>query len=296
MRFSKPLGIALLALAAQSSAWSGELAVLRNGNSIRYERREQAGDITRLYTGNNDHSYVEVATDSIASFEPEAPSPRTESQDTAWSMASSTPPASIPQAVQPTPAAPANDLDSVVREAGSRYRLDPDFVRSVIKAESNFQPRAVSPKGAQGLMQLMPGTAASLGVKNPFDPKANVEGGTAYLSQLFDLYHNDPIKALAAYNAGALRVQQYHGVPPYSETRAYIARIVRDFNAQKLAQMKLAQAKTASAPVAIQKPAAPASSTGARAGKKALPGGQSKKGKVQPASTAVRPPNPSATE
>ncbi|HEY6305270.1 MAG TPA: lytic transglycosylase domain-containing protein, partial [Candidatus Angelobacter sp.] len=123
-------------------------------------------------------------------------------------------------------------------EASSRHQLDPDFVNSVIKAESNFQPRAVSRKGAQGLMQLMPGTASQLGVADPFDPQANVEGGTAYLSQLLDLYHNDAIKALAAYNAGPNRVDQYHGVPPYMETRAYVARIVRDYNAKKRAQMK----------------------------------------------------------
>jgi soluble lytic murein transglycosylase-like protein len=126
----------------------------------------------------------------------------------------------------------------MVRDASARHQLDPDFVNSVIKAESNFQVHAVSSKGAQGLMQLMPGTASLLGVRDAFDPQANVEGGTAYLSQLLDLYHNDAIKALAAYNAGAHRVDQYHGVPPYMETRAYVARIVRDYNAKKRAQMK----------------------------------------------------------
>jgi soluble lytic murein transglycosylase-like protein len=126
----------------------------------------------------------------------------------------------------------------MVRDASTRHQLDPDFVNSVIKAESNFQTRALSRKGAQGLMQLMPGTASQLGVIDPFDPQANVEGGTAYLSQLLDQYHNDPIKALAAYNAGPNRVDQYHGVPPYMETRAYVARIVRDYNAKKRAAMK----------------------------------------------------------
>jgi soluble lytic murein transglycosylase-like protein len=133
----------------------------------------------------------------------------------------------------------------MVREASSRHQIDPDFVNSVIKAESNFQPRAVSRKGAQGLMQLMPTTASHLGVNDPFDPQANVEGGTSYLSQLLDQYHDDPIKALAAYNAGPQRVDQYHGVPPYLETRAYVARIVRDYNAKKRAQMK-AQLSSAS--------------------------------------------------
>ena len=97
-------------------------------------------------------------------------------------------------------------------------------------------------------MQLMPGTAAKLGVKDAFDPKANVDAGTAHLGELLELYHNDPLKALAAYNAGAHRVEQYHGVPPYRETRAYISRIVRDFNAKKLAQMKATQSSPATPP------------------------------------------------
>src|SRR5258708_40075539 len=95
-------------------------------------------------------------------------------------------------------------------------------------------------------MQLMPATASKLGVTNPFDAKANVEAGTAHLSALLDQYHNDPIKALAAYNAGAHRVKQYNGVPPYRETRDYINKIVRDFNAKKRAQMKTAAATNAS--------------------------------------------------
>jgi len=169
---------------------------------------------------------VDVLTDSIASFERVEPAPPDPSVVAA------------PKPAQPEVVAqPAKvDLDQLIRDASGRYRLDPDFVSSVIRAESNFQPRAVSRKGAQGLMQLMPATSVLLGVADPFDPKANIEAGTAYLSQLLDQYNNDPIKALAAYNAGAHRVQQYHGVPPYRETKAYVARIVRDFNKKKQAQ------------------------------------------------------------
>ena len=131
-------------------------------------------------------------------------------------------------------------LDDVVSAASSRHQLDPDLVTSVIRAESGFNRRAVSPKGAQGLMQLMPKTASKLGVANAFDPRANVEGGAQYLRALLEQYNFDLVKALAAYNAGPQRVAQYRGVPPYLETQAYVARIVRDFNRKKLAEQKIA--------------------------------------------------------
>jgi len=129
-----------------------------------------------------------------------------------------------------------------VNVASGRYRLDPDLVNSVIKAESGFNARAVSPKGAQGLMQLMPGTASQLGVPNVFDPQANVEGGTKYLRELLERYNFDLVKALAAYNAGPERVERFGGVPPFYETRAYVARVVRDFNKKKVVQEKAATA------------------------------------------------------
>ena len=138
------------------------------------------------------------------------------------------------------PARPGADLSEVVNEVSGRYRLDPDLVNSVIKAESGFNAHAVSPKGAQGLMQLMPGTASQLGVPQCFDPQANVDGGTKYLRELLERYNFDLVKALAAYNAGPQRVEQFGGVPPYYETRAYVARIVRDFNKKKAAQQKAA--------------------------------------------------------
>jgi soluble lytic murein transglycosylase-like protein len=108
--------------------------------------------------------------------------------------------------------------------------------------------RAVSPKGAQGLMQLMPKTASQLGVHNAFDPQANVEGGTRYLRELLERYNFDLVKALAAYNAGPHRVEQYGGVPPYYETKAYVARIVRDFNRRKLAAQAATQPATQKKP------------------------------------------------
>jgi soluble lytic murein transglycosylase-like protein len=135
-------------------------------------------------------------------------------------------------------------LKRLITNAATRHHIDPDFVTSVVKAESGFNPRAVSPKGARGLMQLMPQTASRLGVDNVLDPAANVEGGTKYLRQLLDQYDGDAVKALAAYNAGPQRVAQYGGVPPYPETRAYVARIVDDYNRKKIQQ----QAHSAAAP------------------------------------------------
>jgi soluble lytic murein transglycosylase-like protein len=237
----------MVLVGAQLSAFAGEVAILRNGFSIHFDRKEQQGDTIRLYTGK---SYLDIASNQIESFEadetPVIPEPQTADQPAT--------PAAIQPAAQPLAAnspmvAPQNiDLDQVIREASNRNRIDPDFVSSVIKAESNFKTRAVSKKGAQGLMQLMPGTAAQLGVADPFDPKANVDAGTAHLSALLDQYHNDPIKALAAYNAGAHRVKQYNGVPPYRETRDYINKIVRDFNAKKRAQMKIEAASKKTVP------------------------------------------------
>jgi soluble lytic murein transglycosylase-like protein len=147
----------------------------------------------------------------------------------------------------------------MVNSASDVSNIDPDLINSVIHAESGFNPRAVSPKGARGLMQLMPKTATDLGVTNSFDANANVQGGTKYLRELLERYNYDMVKALAAYNAGPHRVDQYHGVPPYYETRAYVARIVRDFNKKKLADRKAAAtaAKASQKKTAPQKPAPP---------------------------------------
>jgi soluble lytic murein transglycosylase-like protein len=258
MKLSNPIGIGLVLLAAQLSALSAEIAVLRNGFTIRIERKQQTGDTTRLYTSGG---FLDVPTAEIASFEPDDATDVAPAQPSIPSLPATQPAATNPPVASAAPAlaAPVHaNLDQVVREASSRHRLDPDFVNSVIKAESNFQSRAVSRKGARGLMQLMPGTASQLGVTDPFDPQANVEGGTAYLSQLLDQYHDDPIKALAAYNAGPQRVEQYHGVPPYMETRAYVARIVRDFNAKKRSQMKARTGAATTAKNTKKKPSKPA--------------------------------------
>ena len=225
------MAVALVATCATAGA--ADLAILRNGNSIRHERRQIAGAITRLYLSDSSSGYIEIPTDQIARFERDTAPPPAPSSTSIASAGAKPAPA-------PTQAASVvlnrQDLNNVVNGAGERHQIDPDFINSVIRAESGFHQNAVSRKGAQGLMQLMPGTASQMGVANPFDPNANVEGGTKYLRELLEKYNFDVPKALAAYNAGPKRVDQYRGVPPYYETQAYIARIIRDFNRKKLAE------------------------------------------------------------
>jgi soluble lytic murein transglycosylase-like protein len=121
------------------------------------------------------------------------------------------------------------DLRQLASDAARRHGLDPALVQAVVSVESGFRPDAVSPKGAQGLMQLMPTTAASLGVKNPMDPSANLDGGSRYLQSLVTQYGGDLKRALAAYNAGPGAVSRYGGVPPYRETRQYVDKVLRRY-------------------------------------------------------------------
>lgn len=233
VRVLRSVASVIILVTAALPCLAGEVAVLRNGFAIKHERREILGDLTRLYVNADGSSFVDVPTAEIEHFEAAPEEPVDPPSLGALKPASSS-------GATAFPARPVTDLSQVVNEASGRYRLDPDLVNSVIKAESDFKVHAVSPKGAQGLMQLMPGTAAQLGVPNAFDPQANVDGGTRYLRELLERYNFDLVKALAAYNAGPHRVEQFGGVPPYYETRAYVARIVKDFNKKKIAQGKVA--------------------------------------------------------
>lgn len=218
------IGTLLFALAPLRAA---EIANLSNGFSIRHERHEVLGTVTRLYTGTDTNSYIDVPTEKVTDFEPAPAEPKI-----------ALPPKSV-------------DINEVIHEVSLRSRLDADFIASVIRAESGGNAQAVSRKGARGLMQLMPGTADQLGVKNSFDAAENVDGGVRYLMQLLQQFNYDVPKALAAYNAGPHRVAQYKGVPPYRETRAYVARIIRDYNRKKLAEMKQAKLATTKVSAAV---------------------------------------------
>jgi soluble lytic murein transglycosylase-like protein len=233
-------------------AVAAELAVLRNGFTIRHEHHLVMGTTTRLYFSADDSNFTDLPTEDITSYEKDLALPPPPAQSNVATPApfvstkvAPVKPGSARRPSAKSASAPA--LNQVVSDASATYHLDPDLVNSVIHAESGFNSRAVSPKGARGLMQLMPGTASQLGVTDAFDPQDNVAGGSRYLRELLERYNFDLVKALAAYNAGPERVEQYRGVPPFRETHAYVARIVHEYNKKKIAEEKEAKQKAAPA-------------------------------------------------
>lgn len=119
------------------------------------------------------------------------------------------------------------DFEGIISQASERFRVEPSLIKAVIKAESDFNQHAVSQKGAQGLMQLMPGTADAMKVEDPFNPEENIFGGTRYLSLMLSRFKNDIQLALAAYNAGPERVDDYRGIPPFPETKSFIEKVLQ---------------------------------------------------------------------
>ena len=203
-----------------ATGFAAEVAELRNGFTIAHRSREMHNGLMRLYLDEAKTSFVDLPAAEIASYSTEpdpAPAPALET--------------SSPTTL--SPATPAKSTDQIVLEASVSQGVDSDFLHSVIRQESAGNAQAVSSAGARGLMQLMPGTAQELGVKDSFSPEQNVHGGARYLRELLERYHGDAVKALAAYNAGPGAVDRYHGVPPYRETRLYVQRIVRDYNRKK---------------------------------------------------------------
>lgn len=249
--FSCALAVVLIS----HSSNAAELAILRNGFSIRHEHRLAIGTTTRLYLEADDSSFTDVPTSEITGYEKDlalplpSPLPSLGPSDLHGAKPSASESAKL-RSLKSAPAKSAVPLNEVVNSASATYHLDPDLVNSVIHAESGFNSHAISPKGARGLMQLMPGTANQLGVNDAFDPEANVTGGSRYLRELLERYNFDLVKALAAYNAGPERVEQYRGVPPFRETRAYVARIVHEYNMKKIAQEKEARRKQTAAKAA----------------------------------------------
>jgi soluble lytic murein transglycosylase-like protein len=186
-----------------------EYVVLRNGQRLSVTSYQVVGDKYKLQMNGG---VVEVPVENVASIEPEEIF------------------ASEPQKPVEVVKPPYREL---VEAAAAHYKVDAELINSVIAAESNFDPKAVSRKNARGLMQLIPETAAKLGVQNVFDPRENIDAGTRYLSDLLHRYNNDLTLALAAYNAGPERVQQYGRVPPYQETVSYVRRVKRGYDKRK---------------------------------------------------------------
>ena len=232
------LVLSLVMLAAP--ALRAEYVVLRSGQRLKVTGYQLQGDKYHLQLNGG---FVDVAAADVVAIEPE---------DTFAPLPAAAPPAAGAQPFY-------RDL---VEAAAKRYNMDADLITSVIAVESNFDPKAVSRKNARGLMQLLPETAAQLGVKNIDDPAENIDAGTRYLRDLLQKYNNDLALALAAYNAGPDKVQQYGRVPPYAETISYVRRVKRGYEKTKSAP----SAKTAApstppgSPVQIVPPAPAAAS------------------------------------
>jgi len=199
------LVLSLVVLAAPTLR--AEYVVLRSGQRLRVTGYQLLGDKYRLQMAGG---VVEIAAEDVVAIEPE----------------DSFTPLPAKAIVKP----PYREL---VEAAAARYNVDADLITSVIAVESNFDPKALSRKNARGLMQLLPETAARLGVQDIYDPQENIDAGTRYLRELLEKYNNNLTLALAAYNAGPDRVEQYGRVPPFTETLSYVRRVKRSYDKSK---------------------------------------------------------------
>ncbi len=224
-----------LAVVCVTAARAAERVDLRSGFQIICDHQRAIGGAERLYLTRTEDSYVDVQPDEIL-HEEILPPPRMAPTQPTPAGASVQAPALSPTSSHASSStqsrAPLN-VSALLAQAASLHHIDVDLLASVVRAESNGNARAVSHAGAQGLMQLMPQTAATLGVQNSFAADQNIAAGTAYLDLLLDRYHDNVALALAAYNAGPEAVDKYHGIPPFPETRLYVARVIHDFNRRK---------------------------------------------------------------
>lgn len=220
MKSSQTSLLALCALLLLLSAPSAraEYIVLQSGLRLHVTGYQLLGEKYRLQLQGG---WMDVSTADVVKTEPEEVFQ----------------PIVQPQVAAPATAAVANQppYQEIVVAAASRYGVDAELISSVMEVESHFDPKAVSPKNARGLMQLLPETAARLGVKDIFDPKENIDAGTHYLHDLLQLYNNDLTLALAAYNAGPDKVQKYGNVPPYRETQSYVKQVQKKYQKNKSA-------------------------------------------------------------
>jgi len=194
---------------AVAQALAGEYAVLSTGFRIHADRHERDAASVRLFTRDG---VTELPAESVVAFESE----------------DYTAPAPPPPAVAASLPEVAGDLKTYLRDASQRAGLPLAFLESVARVESALRPEAVSPKGAVGVMQLMPATARALAA-NPRDPAQNIDAGARLLRDLLIKYDGDVVKALSAYNAGAGAVDRYRGTPPYAETQNYVDKVIRTY-------------------------------------------------------------------
>jgi len=212
-RFQYMILTLTLALGLSGSGLAGPIVVFSDGRSLEVSRVERAdGTATLFFT---DGGAMQLPDSRIENWEaissylppPAAPAPPAAKPALAWRHN-------------------AGAYAELIGSAAERYSVDPVLLTAMVHVESAFDPSAVSPKGAQGLLQLMPGTAVRFGVEDPFDARQSVEGGAAYLSWLLDRFDGQTELALAGYNAGEGNVDRYQGVPPYRETVQYVQRVM----------------------------------------------------------------------
>jgi hypothetical protein len=216
VRIRRQLVLTVSFFAAIIPALAGERVTLSNGFAMVCNHHALVDGRVRLYMSAGENSYIELRPAEVQGVEliPDPPG----------QVSSVSRPLTTDAHLSPV------ELQEVLSTAGGTHNLDVDLLASVVKAESGGDARAVSRAGARGLMQLMPTTANDLGVRNSFEPDENVRGGSTYLDVLLTRYHENLALALAAYNAGPAAVDRYHGIPPYHETRAYVARVIHEFN------------------------------------------------------------------
>jgi soluble lytic murein transglycosylase-like protein len=199
-------GLLLAALAAPAAPARAEIALLASGQTLKLDAHRSEGELLVLVLKGGGE--IRLPPSAVRGFVPDE----------------------VLEEVGPAAGA---DLARLAEQAARRHGLPPELVLAVVSVESGFRPEAVSPKGAQGLMQLMPRTAESLGVDDAFDPEQNLDAGVRHLEALVRLYDGDLTRALAAYNAGQGAVARHGGVPPYRETRAYVRRVLERYRAKK---------------------------------------------------------------
>jgi soluble lytic murein transglycosylase-like protein len=225
--------LALLCLPGPARA--AERITLANGFDLTCHHHQLIDGKVRIYLKAAEPDYFELNADDIAAYET-VPDPAPAMSAPSTPVGAGPAPARVTVSKPATEHLTAEDLHQILSKPSAEHNVDEDLLASVIKAESGGHAHAVSSAGARGLMQLMPGTARQLGVADSFAPDQNVRGGTAYFDALLTHYHDNIALALAAYNAGPGAVDRYHGIPPYRETRLYVARVIHEFNRRVIAR------------------------------------------------------------